>query len=87
MCLTWPKRLVMIDCAYKGSDVCVILWAIHLEDAIDALLPRFDSFWCHPKSKEVSFFDKPLTLEGVALHVVDMESREDKVNYSKVIIK
>ena len=87
MCSTWPEGLIMIDRAYEGSDVGVVLGAIHLKDAVDALLPWFNSFWSHPKSKEISFFNKPFAFEGVAFHVVGVESRENKVYHSEVIIE
>ena len=70
MSLPQPKGLVMIDSAYEGSNIYIILGSIHVKDCFDALFPRFHSLRSHPKSKEVSFFYKPLALQRFAFHIV-----------------
>ena len=64
----------MVDSTNKGSNIGVVPRPVHLKDCIDALFPRPDSFWSHPEPQEVCLFQKSLTLEWVAFHVVGVKS-------------
>ena len=77
----------MVDRSDEGANISVVPRSVHYEDCIDAFLPSLYTLWGHPKTKEVSFFDKPFTFERVALHVVFVKSRKNKVNNIEMFFK
>jgi len=57
-------RTVVSDCAQKKStNLGDILWALHLENCINLLLPRFDTVGGQPMAKKVGFLDSPFALQ------------------------
>ena len=74
MSASGPKGFIMVDGAYEGSNIGIISGSLHFKNGINPLLPRFDSFGCHPKPKEVCLFNKPFALQWVAFHIVGVQA-------------